>query len=116
MFITESLHDIKNLIKALGGDKDTILSYAGFGDILLTCTSIKSRNYTLGKILGENRPREEVDKYIESTTIEGLYTLKSIKKLLRNKKIKMPIINLIYDIIIDKKEPDSLVKFLIDKE
>lgn len=116
MFITESLHDIKELIKALGGDSKTILSYAGFGDLLLTCTSVKSRNYTLGKIIGENRPREEIDKYIESTTIEGLYTLKSIKKLLRNKSIKMPIINLIYDIIVDKKDPIALVKFLIEKE
>lgn len=116
MFITEALHDIKELIKTLGGDAKTILSFAGFGDLLLTCTSIKSRNYTLGKIIGENRPREEIDKYIESTTIEGLYTLMAIKKLLKNKKIKMPIINLIYDIIIDKKGPDTIVKFLIDKE
>lgn len=116
MFITESLHDIKELIKALGGDSNTILSFAGFGDLLLTCTSVKSRNYTLGKIIGENRPREEIDEYIESTTIEGLYTLKSIKQLLKDKNIKMPIINLIYDIIIDKKEPDELVKFLIQKD
>ena len=116
MFITESLHDIKELIKTLGGDEKTILSYAGFGDLLLTCTSVKSRNYTLGRIIGENRPREEIDNYIDNTTIEGLYTLKSIKKLLRNKKIKMPIINLIYDIIIDKKEPEALVDFLIEKE
>lgn len=116
MFITESLHDIKELINALGGDSKTILSFAGFGDLLLTCTSVKSRNYTLGKIIGENKPREEIDKYIENTTIEGLYTLKSIKKLLRNKKIKMPIINLIYDIIVDKKSPNELVKFLIEKE
>lgn len=116
MFITESLHDIKELIRALGGDSKTILSFAGFGDLLLTCTSVKSRNYTLGRIIGENRPREEIDNYIENTTIEGLYTLKSIKKLLRNKKIKMPIINLIYDIIVDKKEPEVLVKFLIEKK
>lgn len=116
MFITESLHDIKELIKALGGDSKTILSFAGFGDLLLTCTSVKSRNYTLGKIIGENRPREEIDKYIETTTIEGLYTLKSIKMLLKNKKIKMPIINLIYDIIIDKKDPSELVRFLVEKE
>lgn len=116
MFITESLHDIKALIKTLGGDKNTILSFAGFGDILLTCTSVKSRNYTLGRLIGEGKSKEEVDKYIESTTIEGLYTLYSIKKLLRNKKIKMPIINLIYDIIVNEKEPSNLAKFLIEKE
>ena len=111
-----SLHDIKALIKALGGNKKTILSFAGFGDLLLTCTSVKSRNYTLGKIIGEGKSKEEINKYIESTTIEGLYTLKSIKKLLRNKKIKMPIIDLIYDIIINDKEPSELKRFLIEKE
>ena len=116
MFITESLHDIKALIKALGGNKKTILSFAGFGDILLTCTSTKSRNYTLGKLIGEGKSKEEINNYIESTTIEGLYTLHSIKKLLRNKKIKMPIINLIYDIIVNEKEPSNLTRFLIEKE
>ena len=39
-----------------------------------------------------------------------------IKKLLRNKKIKMPIIDLIYDIIINDKEPSELKRFLIEKE
>lgn len=116
MFITESLHDIKALIKTLGGNKKTILSFAGFGDILLTCTSTKSRNYTLGKLIGEGKSKEEINNYIKNTTIEGLYTLYSIKKLLRNKKIKMPIINLIYDIIVNEKEPSNLTKFLIEKE
>ena len=59
---------------------------------------------------------KQINKYIESTTIEGLYTLKSIKKLLRNKKIKMPIIDLIYDIIINDKEPSELKRFLIEKD
>lgn len=116
MFITESLHDIKNLIKALGGNKKTILTYAGFGDLLLTCTSVKSRNYTLGKMIGEKRPKEEIDNYINTTTIEGLYTLKSIYKLLRKKKVKMPIIDLIYNIIFKDTDPSELTKFLIEKK
>ena len=116
MFITESLNDIKNLIKALGGSNKTILSYAGFGDLLLTCTSTKSRNYSFGKIIGEGKSKEEIDNYINTTTIEGLYTLKSIHKLLKKKKVKMPIINLIYDIIFKNTDPQELTKFLIEKE
>lgn len=116
MFITESLNDIKNLIKALGGNKKTILSFAGFGDLLLTCTSTKSRNYTLGKMIGERKPKEEIDNYINNTTIEGLYTLKSIYKLLRRKKVKMPIIDLIYNIIFKETDPDKLASFLITKD
>lgn len=116
MFITEALNDIKNLIKALGGKKDTVLTFAGFGDLLLTCTSVKSRNYTLGKMIGEKRAQTEIDNYINTTTIEGLYTLKSIHKLLKRKKVKMPIIDLIYDIIFNNTNPNELTKFLIEKE
>lgn len=116
LLITEALNDIKNLSHALGGSKKTILSFAGFGDILLTCTSDKSRNYTLGKLIGSGTSKEEINKYIESTTIEGLNTLVSIKKLLSNRKIKMPIINLIYNIIYGDKSPEELSNFLIKKE
>ena len=107
MLITEAMHDIKNLIIALGGNKKTINSYAGIGDLMLTCTSIKSI---------ENRPKKEIEEYIENTTIEGLYTLKSIYKLIKNKNVDMPIINLIYDIVIRGKNPNYLATFLITKK
>lgn len=115
MFITESLHDIKELIKNLGGDGNTILSFAGFGDLLLTCTSTKSRNYSFGKLLSSGT-QQEIDAYIQSHTIEGLYTLKSIYKLINHKSVDMPIVDLIYDIVFHQKEAKELLKFLIEKE
>ncbi len=116
MFITESLHDIKELINALGGDGKTILSFAGFGDLLLTCTSTKSRNFSFGKMIGENQPKELIEKYKKSTTIEGLYTLKSIHKLLKHKKVDIPIIDLIYDIVFNGHDCSNLQTFLINKK
>lgn len=116
MFITESLHDIKELIKILGGDKNTILSFAGFGDLLLTCTSTKSRNFTFGKMIGEGKSDKEIKNFIENTTIEGLYTLESIYTLLNKKKAKIPIIDLIHDIVFGKTKPDAIKKFLITKD
>ena len=115
MFLTESLHDIKSLIKGLGSDGDTVLTYAGFGDLLLTATSEKSRNYTLGYMIGNNAPKEEIEKYIKNTTIEGLYTLKAIKELVKDKDVDMPIINLIEEIIYEGKKPKELINFLIKK-
>ena len=112
--ITESLHDIKSLIYGLGGKKKTILSYAGVGDLLLTATSIKSRNYRFGILIGKEE-YTTADEYLTNNTVEGYYTLKSIYKLIKKKKIKMPIINLIYQIIINKKEPTKLVQFLMNK-
>lgn len=115
MLITESLHDIKALIKGLGGDGDTVLSYAGFGDLLLTATSPKSRNYSFGYLIGSKAPKEEIENYIKSTTIEGLYTLKSISELMENKDVDIPIINLIEKIIYKNKNPKELINFLIQK-
>ena len=115
LFLTESMNDIKELIKALGGRKKSILSFAGFGDILMTCTSPNSRNYSFGYLIGRGATQEEIDNYQNKTTIEGLYTLKSIHKLVRRKKVKMPIINLINDIINGRKDKEELLKFLIYK-
>ena len=115
MLITESLHDIRGLIKGLGGDGNTVLSYAGFGDLLLTATSPKSRNYSFGYLIGSKASKQEIDDYIKNTTIEGLYTLKSISELVKNKDVDMPIINLMKKIIYEHKNPEELINFLIQK-
>ena len=114
LLITESIHDIKELIKELGGDGKTVLSFAGFGDLLLTATSEKSRNYSFGKLLGGS-PKSKVDEYIKNTTIEGLYTLDSINQLIKEKNIDVPIINLVYGIIYNNESPKELLNFLIQK-
>lgn len=115
MFITESLHDIKNLIKSFGGSKDSILSFAGFGDLLLTATSKKSRNFNFGFLLGSGSLNMSASEYEKKTTVEGLNTLRSMRKLLSERKEEMPIIDLIHEIIYEGKEPEALILYLINK-
>ena len=112
MLITEALHDVKELINKLGGNGNTVLSFAGFGDIILTCTSEKSRNYSFGKLIGEERDRKEIEEYMKKTTIEGLTALRSIHNIINDNKIDIPIINLIYDIVYNGKTTSSLIHFL----
>lgn len=114
LFLTEALNDIKELIEELGGTKSTILSFAGFGDILMTCTSTNSRNFTYGSLIGEGKLKE-AEEYAKNTTVEGLYTLKSIKELIKRENVKMPIIDLISDIILGNKDKEEILKFLIEK-
>ncbi len=113
--ITESLHDIKELIFKLGGSKKTILSFAGVGDLLLTATSTKSRNYSYGVLLGSGKFKE-AEEYTKTTTVEGYYTLKSIYTLIGRKKIKMPVIDLIYKIVMNGEDPNKLETFLMKKD
>lgn len=112
MFITKAFNDIVDLIYEMGGNKKTIFTYAGIGDLLLTCNSIKSRNYSFGRMIGEKQDKKRIDEYKENTTIEGLYTLKSIYDLIHDKKIKMPIINIIYDIVYKNKDISLLEDYL----
>ena len=65
--------------------------------------------------MGERKTEKEIEEYLNNNTTEGYYTLLSIKGLTKNRKIKMPIINIIYDIAINHKDPEILVDFLITK-
>ena len=115
MLIAEALHDMEAILYSFECNKRTVLSYAGIGDLLLTCTSTKSRNFTFGKLIWQNPPKEKIEKYLKETTVEGYYTLESIYQLLKNKDVSMPIIDLIYEIIVRGKNPELLLAFLIYK-
>lgn len=113
MFITNALNDTVNLIHKMGGNKKTILTYAGIGDLFLTCSSVKSRNYSFGRMVGENVDKNVINNYIMDTTIEGLYTLKSIYKLVNEKKLSIPLIDILYDIIYCNKDVKMLDEYLL---
>ena len=115
MLITEAMRDMEEILFAFGAKKRTVDTYAGIGDLLLTCTSTKSRNYSFGKLLGEKKSPEELKEYLAKTTVEGFYTLESIYKLLKHKRVSIPIIDLIYDIAVEGLEPEALLTFLVEK-
>lgn len=116
MLITEAIHDMKEMLKAFDADSKTISSFAGIGDLLLTCNSESSRNFSFGKLIGEQKSEKEIEQYLNTTTVEGMYTLKSIYKLLRNKKINIEVIDLVYNIMVRKEKPESLLTFLVEKD
>lgn len=115
LFLTEALNDIKELIDALGGNKKTILSFAGFGDILMTCTSKNSRNFTYGNLIGKGKIKE-AEEYLNTTTVEGVYTLKSIKELIKREHVKVEVIDLISEIICGNINKEEILRFLIEKK
>ena len=114
--ITESLHDIKSLLKKLHISYTSILSFAGMGDLILTCSSVKSRNFRYGILIGKKSNEDEINNFLKSNTVEGYDALIAIKNLMNKKNIDLPIINVIYDICINKKNPEILSEFLINKE
>ena len=56
-------------------------------DLILTCSTPKSRNYKFGLLLGTKNDKEEITTYLKENTTEGYYTLLSVKKLLEKQNI-----------------------------
>lgn len=114
--INESLHDIKDIIYYLGGNPKTIMSFAGVGDLMLTCTSTKSRNFSFGYTIGSTKNPNKMKEYLINNTVEGYFTLDTVHRLLKNKKIKIDLIEVIYNIVYNSEDPTTLSKFLINKK
>lgn len=110
----DALCELIFLIEQLGGNPQTIWTYAGIGDFILTCNSLKSRNYTYGTKVGKKS--EDLEEYIQGTTVEGLCTLKSIHQLLQKQKITCPLLEVIYNICVKGENPQELLTFLVDKK
>ena len=109
-YLTKIINETKEIIKKLGADENTILLSCGIGDIILTCTSSNSRNYTLGYKIGK---KEQITQYIKITTIEGLNALKEYKKLLEENHVE--IINILYEIIYNNQKPERLIDYIVKK-
>ncbi|MEG0872793.1 MAG: NAD(P)H-dependent glycerol-3-phosphate dehydrogenase [Clostridia bacterium] len=110
--LTCLVNDLRLIIEVLGGKEQTIYSYAGLGDMLLTCMSKKSRNYSFGVNIGKGLTIDESFEKMEITTVEGLYTLKSILKLLEDKQINIKSIKLLYEVIYENKKIDNILKYV----
>ena len=105
-------NDLRIMIEILGGKAHTIFSYAGLGDLLLTCMSSKSRNFTFGKYLGSGYTVEEALKQMNTQTVEGLFALDSINKLLKEKEVTINSIDTLYKIIYENLKVDKVLRYI----
>ena len=107
--MTLAAKEITDLIKCLGGNVDTMFSFAGIGDLILTCNSKESRNFTLGNMIGK---KIDTNDYIKNTTIEGIYTLKAIVNIAKKNNINMPIIMMFNSVISGDKSSYDFINLI----
>lgn len=112
LFYTQATKELKKLLKELNGDINTTYLLCGIGDLLLTCTSSKSRNYTLGNMLATSN-KNEIMTYIENNTVEGYTTLISIYQIIKSKNITSPLIETLYEIIFENTNAEKILTALI---
>ena len=99
---------------ALGGKKESIFGLSGVGDILLTCSSEVSRNFTLGKAIGQAKDLNTIINN-NNTIAEGYFTTKAIYNLVKSKNIDAPILNSIYRVLYKDANPRDEASSLLNR-
>ncbi len=113
--ITRGMAEIFRLGRALGAEPLTLSGLAGMGDLILTCTSASSRNYTVGLRLGRGEALRAILADMREVA-EGVKTALSAYDLARREGVEMPIVNEIYDILYKDKSPADAVSGLMSRE
>lgn len=113
--MTRGLAEISRLGERLGADPMTFLGLGGIGDLIVTCTSTHSRNYTLGYKLGKGKTTEEALNEM-NMVVEGIYTTNSVYHLAKAQNIDMPITNALYKVLFEDKPVKDSVKDLMGRD
>ena len=113
--ITRGLGEIKRLGLALGADAATFQSLGGMGDLILTCSSQKSRNFRVGYHMGQGCNLQEAT-ILAKTTAEGVSTSKSAYNLATKLKVDAPICEQVYLVLHEKKPIKDAFEYLLNRE
>jgi len=113
--ITRGLAEMRRLGLKLGASTHTFSGLAGIGDLILTCTGDLSRNYTVGKKIGEGNKLNEILSEMRMVA-EGVKTAKSIYNLSRKIGVEMPICQEIYHILYNDVLPEEAARRLMSRD
>jgi len=97
---------------ALGAQRETLAGLCGLGDLVLTCSSTSSRNYSLGKGIGEGRSAAELMSK-RKTVAEGAFTAPVLARLAKEKGVDMPIVDAVDALIAGRANVDQVLDALL---
>jgi len=112
--MTRGLTEIARLGVALGARRETFAGLAGMGDLVVTCTSMNSRNYRAGILIGQGMAVPEAIRKI-GAVVEGYYAVDSARELAHKVGVEMPITEAAYDVLYRGKAPDSVLQGLMTR-
>lgn len=110
--ITRGLAEITRLGVKMGGNPFTFAGLTGMGDLIVTCTSVHSRNWRAGNMLGKGKDLETVLNEM-GMVVEGVRTTKAAHQLAKKYDVSMPITEALYNVLFKNKNPKDAVDELM---
>lgn len=112
--ITRGLAEIARLGTKIGAKPLTFSGLTGIGDLIVTCTSVHSRNWRAGNLLGKGMKLEEVLEQM-GMVVEGVRTTKAAYQLSELHDVPMPITHALYKVLFEEIDPKTAVDELMDR-
>ncbi|MGM9941094.1 MAG: NAD(P)H-dependent glycerol-3-phosphate dehydrogenase [Bulleidia sp.] len=112
--MTRGLAEMTRYGVAHGGKKETFLGLDGVGDLIVTCTSMHSRNFTAGLQIGKDGSAEGFWKE-NRRTVEGVNACKVVYEQAKKEGIEMPIVNEVYRVLYENKKPSDAIADLMGR-
>lgn len=113
--ITRGIVEISRLGEAMGAHSETFAGLSGIGDLIVTCTSIHSRNHNAGFLLGTGKSLEEAKKEV-GQVVEGVNSAKAALALAKKYNVEMPIVEQVNAVLFDGKEAKEALTDLLLRE
>ena len=114
MLMTRGLTEIARLGVAMGAKKETFAGLAGVGDLIVTCTSMHSRNRRAGILIGQGKTPEEAMKEV-GAVVEGYYAAQSAWELCCRQGVDMPIVHAAYLVLYEGVSAAQVVETLLNR-
>lgn len=112
--VTRGLTEIGRLAKAMGAQKETLMGMCGVGDLMLTASSMQSRNFSLGVALGEGKSLDEILEDRIAVT-EGVHTAKALMVMARDNAVDMPISKAVYELLYEDITIDDIIQKTLNR-
>ncbi|MDR7072555.1 NAD(P)H-dependent glycerol-3-phosphate dehydrogenase [Fictibacillus barbaricus] len=112
--ITRGLAEIARLGTHMGANPLTFSGLTGIGDLIVTCTSVHSRNWRAGNMLGKGMALDEVLANM-GMVVEGVRTTQAAYELSKREQVEMPITAVLYDVLFNNKGAKQAVDDLMQR-
>ena len=113
--MTRGMKEISKVGEALGGKENTFYGLTGMGDLIVTCTSMHSRNRRAGILIGQGKSLDEAISEI-GMVVEGAKACKAFYNLKEKIGVSMPITDVLYKALYEAKDPIEAVGELMARE
>jgi glycerol-3-phosphate dehydrogenase (NAD(P)+) len=113
--ITRGLAELKRFVLAYGGRPETLSGLAGIGDLIVTCTSVHSRNHQVGERLGRGESIETILSSMQMVA-EGVWNSKVVHDVAAGMGVEMPISDLVYRLCYEHFDARSAVEVMMGRE